>query len=123
MTNGSPPIVSFSAVEKNLTYVGYAAMVLTTTLLSMTSGRSPARCAETAAARPHGPPPTITRSASFDIALGSGDDGGTDWERALDPDDLVAASPDAHVCDLCFDERLDTIEVATRLGRQIRQRS
>jgi hypothetical protein len=29
----------------------------------------PARCAEIAAANPHGPPPTMTRSASSDIPL------------------------------------------------------
>jgi len=69
MTKGNPPIDSFSAVEKNLTYVGYAAIVLTTTPLSITSARNPARCAETATASPHGPPPTITTSASFAISL------------------------------------------------------
>ncbi len=69
MTNGSSPIASFSAVEKNRTYAGYAAIVLTATCDSITSGLSPALCAEIAAARPHGPAPTMTRSASSDIAL------------------------------------------------------
>src|SRR6266550_960558 len=97
-------------------------MVLTTTLLSMTRGRRPARWAETAAARPHGPPPTITRSASFSIALGVlGDDRGTDRDRALYADDLVAARSDADVGDLCLDEGLDAIEVAPRLRRQVGQ--
>src|SRR5450759_2073209 len=101
--------------------MGYAAMVLTTTPLSITCGRSPARCAETATARPHGPPPTITRSASVAIGLisRSGDADGARGKRALYADDLIAASAHTHVGNLRLDERLYAVEVATRLYRQI----
>src|SRR4029077_1607021 len=123
MTKGSPPIDNFSAVEKNLTYVGYAAIVLTTTPLSITCARSPARCADTAAARPHGPPPTITRSASFAIGFirWSDDADRARGKRALHADDLITAGAHTHVRDLRLDERLDAVEVATGLRRQIRK--
>src|SRR4051794_7482109 len=99
-------------------------MVLTTTLLSITRGRRPARCADTAVARPPGPPPTITRSASFAIAFAILNDCcRTDRNRALDSDDLVAARADAHVGDLGFDQRLNAIQIPARFGRQIRQSS
>src|SRR5450759_1956808 len=100
-------------------------MVLTTTPLSITCARSPARCAETAAARPHGPPPTITRSASFAISLisRSGDADGARGKRALYADDLIAASAHTHVGDLSLDERLYAVEIAPSLYRQIREAS
>src|SRR6185295_16923253 len=62
MMNGSPPSDSFSAVEKNVAYVGYWEMLATTTLDSTTSTLNPACIAEMAQARPHGPAPTIRRS-------------------------------------------------------------
>src|SRR4051812_23208194 len=62
MMNGTSPSESFSAVEKNVAYVGYWAMLATTTLASSTSTDKPARIAEIAAASPHGPAPTIRRS-------------------------------------------------------------
>src|SRR6266566_8424500 len=87
----------------------------------MTCGRNRARCAETAAARPHGPPPTITRSASFAIASiqGSGYADRTGGKCALDADDLIAPGPDADVSDLRLYQRLYAVEVATGLDRQI----
>src|SRR5258705_6556460 len=114
MTNGSPPIDSFSAVEKNLPYVGYGAIVLTTTPLSITCARNPARCAETAAASPHGPPPTITTSASFAISVipaRSGYANGARWKRALHTDDLIPAGANAAARDLRPARRLYAIAV------------
>src|SRR6478672_3796339 len=111
MTKGRPPTVNFSAVEKNLVYVGYDAIVLTTTPLSITRGLRPARCADTAAARPHGPAPTITRSASFliGLTLRSGYADRSCWERALHTNDLIATGAHTDVSDLRFNQRLNAI--------------
>ena len=57
-----PPNDNFSAVEKNVAYVGYCVMELTTQSPSNTSASSPARRAEIAAARPHGPAPMMAMS-------------------------------------------------------------
>ena len=62
MTNGIPPNESFGAVEKKVAYVGYCAIVLTTQSASKIAVLSPARSHEIAAARPHGPAPTIATS-------------------------------------------------------------
>ena len=43
---------------------GYCVMLLTTHARSKTSVEKPARCAEMAAARPHGPAPTMTTSTA-----------------------------------------------------------
>src|ERR671926_251266 len=96
-------------------------MVLTTTPLSMTSGLRPPCCAETAAARPHGPPPTITRSASFAIRRLrlSGYTHRTCRQRAFHADDLISPRSDTDVGDLGFDQRLNAIKISTRLTRQI----
>src|SRR4051812_37971080 len=96
--NGTPPSDSFSAVEKNCTYVGYCAMVLQMTCASRTRGTSPARCALIAAASPHGPPPTIRTSQS---------------------DDLVTTRPDTHVRDRGLHHRLHAVQVTARGIRQI----
>src|SRR3954471_4017327 len=98
-------------------------MVLTTTPDSITMGLSPRRCADTAAARPHGPAPTITRSASFDIspARRSGYADRASRQRALDADDLIAPRSNADVRDLGLDQRLNAVEVSPRLRRQIGQ--
>src|SRR5882762_7611029 len=105
--------------------MGYAAIVLTTTPLSITCARSPARCAETAAARPHGPPPTITRSASFAIEFirWSDDADRARGQRALHADDLITSCAHAHIRDLRLDERLNAVEVAASLRRQISKAS
>src|SRR3954464_13147093 len=98
MTNGRPPIESFSAVEKKRAYVGYAAIELTTTSPSITNGRSFARRAVTAVASPQGPPPTIMRSASCCATPGEsgyGSSGG--FHRSFDTDNLIATSTDADV--------------------------
>src|SRR5688572_16978351 len=97
MMNGSPPSDSFSAVEKNVAYVGYCAMLATTTLDSSTSTVSPARIAEIAQARPHGPAPTIRRSSA-----------------SLFFNDLVAARADAHVRDARLGQLLEAIEILAR---------
>src|SRR5689334_7509447 len=47
-------------------------MVLTTTSDSITTVRSPARCAAIEAANPHGPPPMMRTSTSDMLVLGSG---------------------------------------------------
>jgi hypothetical protein len=62
--NGRPPIDSFSAVEKNVAYVGYCVTVLHTGPLSSTATERPARIALIAAARPHGPAPTTATSTT-----------------------------------------------------------
>ena len=62
MMNGSPPIESFSAVEKKFTYVGYAVIVLVTAPPSNTTQLIPARSIVIAAASPHGPAPTMATS-------------------------------------------------------------
>src|SRR5947209_1046801 len=96
-------------------------MALTTTPLSITSGLSPARCAETAAARPHGPPPTITRSASFGIGLmrRSGYTNRARRQRALYTDDLISTRANADIGDLSLDQRLNAIEIAARIAGQL----
>src|SRR3954467_15030428 len=98
-------------------------MVLTTTPDSITTGFSPTRCADTAAARPHGPAPTITRSASFDISPTWRSDYAyrAGRQRTLDADDLVASRADADIRDLGLDQRLDAVEVSPRLRGQIGQ--
>src|SRR4051812_45058106 len=112
MTKGSPPMVSFSAVEKNLTYVGYASIALTATWLSTTRGFTAAGWAKTAAARPPGSPPTITRSASLSIVSAISDAYDCAQRTGSFPtDDVIATRPPTLVRDLRFDQRLDSIEV------------
>src|SRR3954468_18907406 len=100
MMNGSPPSESFSAVEKNVAYVGYSLMLATTTFDSSTSTLRPARMAEMAQARPQGPAPTIRRSAGSLL------------------NDLVAARPDAHVRHARLRQLLHAIEVLPRRLRE-----
>src|SRR5215475_2482864 len=75
-------------------------MVLTTDAPSSTSVESPARCAEIAAASPHGPPPTMRRSI-------------------IEADDLVAPRADADVGDPRLDQLLQAIDIRARRGRQV----
>src|SRR5215831_8139422 len=70
----------------------------------MITHRNPARLAEIAAASPHGPPPTITRSTASGMSKS---------------DDLIATRAHAHVRDSRFDELLQPIEIGPGLGRQI----
>src|SRR5215210_849274 len=95
-------------------------MVLTTTSPSSTTAERPARCAETAAASPHGPPPTIRRStgSAERISL-SGCASRNSGKRALHTNDLVTPGADAHVGDLRLDKLLDAIEVTSRRARKI----
>src|SRR4051812_42447020 len=98
MMNGRPPSESFSAVEKKVAYVGYCAMLATTTLDSRTSTLNPARIAEMAQARPHGPAPTTIRSFL---------------------NDLVATRADAHVRHARLRQLLEPVEI---LAGRLRQR-
>src|SRR2546430_1343169 len=68
----------------------------------MTSVLSPARCAEIAAASPHGPPPTMSRSS-------------------IEPDDLIASRPHTHIGDARLDQLLQPIQIRARRARQIGQ--
>src|SRR4051812_26598205 len=79
-------------------------MVLTTDWASMTTARSPARCAEIAAARPHGPAPTMSRST---VSLGSV------------VNDLIPLRPHAHEAHRNLGELLEPVEVPTRARRQL----
>src|SRR3954451_17395289 len=79
-------------------------MVLTTDWASMTTARSPARCAEIAAARPHGPAPTMSRST---VSL-----------RSV-VNDLIPLRPHAHEAHRNLGELLEPVEVPTRPRRRV----
>src|SRR4051794_40733101 len=88
----------------------------------MTSGSSPARWAEIAAARPHGPAPTITRSTSFCSRVNVlADGGGRRRNGTFDSYDLIPPRADADIGDRCLDQGFDPVEVSARCLGQIRK--
>src|SRR5688572_23408455 len=95
-----PPISMRSAVEKNVRYVGYPAIDDTTHDASMTIARHPARSIAMAAARPHGPAPTMTTSVS-------------------ESNDLISPRADADIGDPRLRQLLNAVQVAARLSWKI----